>query len=817
MSSRTEREVFFEALTKKTPTERAAFLDRVCGEDKGLRERLEQLLACPMDDGFLENPLVDVRPDPAVAAMGPGGVIGRYRLLEKIGEGGMGLVYLAEQEVPLLRRVALKVIKWGMDTRAVLARFEAERQALALMDHPNIARVLDGGATETGRPYFVMEWIQGVSITEFCAKHPLPVEERLRLFLGVCDAVQHAHQKGIIHRDLKPSNVLVAIHDGVPTPKVIDFGVAKATNQRLTEKTLFTNFGTIIGTPAYMSPEQAEMSGLDIDTRSDIYSIGVLLYELLTGSQPFPEQRLRSVAHQEMQRILREEEPERPSTRFRRTTTTALPGTLAPAGARTIAHDLDAIVMKCLEKDRNRRYETANGLAADLRRHLQHEPISARPPSAAYRFQKLIRRHRVVSTAAALVVLSLILGIIVSTWALVRERASRAREQAALDQANQRLSAALGFVNQVVTNVAPEIRMVGGAAEAQKALLDAGLEFVQRLRQSSADDPASRVALARLLLYASERQSPGEPNTLGDYKWGLERAQEALQLLNDDMPHLDEVERLELLWQGHFATVQCLAGLGDWDETLRRSQELDPVLDQMERIPRLARMARRHRAMIQSDRGWVNILAGRYREALEQHLLPLLRSDWASSIQETNWNDELQIVIIARDNAGNACFFLEDFEAMVPHAAESLRISELLTQREPSNAFYLYIKAQCRAWHGLALLRTGNTQAGLGALRKARDEIESRTEKDLSSEAFRSNRMIIAAIQALAFAGWSEDSTVPLSKRRERVHEAERFLKDANAFASQVKAKSATLAAAQVQVPEAHKRLESDARTQAEP
>ena len=242
--------------------------------------------------------------------------IGRYKLLEKIGEGGMGVVYMAEQEEPVRRRVALKIIKLGMDTRQVVARFEAERQALAMMDHPNIAKVLDGGATETGRPYFVMELVQGVPITEFCDKNQLSTEERLKLFIPVCQAIQSAHQKGIIHRDIKPSNVLVTLHDGVPVPKVIDFGIAKATNQKLTEKTLFTNFATMIGTPAYMSPEQAEMSGLDIDTRSDIYSLGVLLYELLTGTTPFPEKRLRSVGYSEMQRIIVEEEPERPSTRL---------------------------------------------------------------------------------------------------------------------------------------------------------------------------------------------------------------------------------------------------------------------------------------------------------------------------------------------------------------------------------------------------------------------------------------------------------------------------------------------------------------------
>lgn len=435
-----EEAIFNAASELVDPQARAAFLDRACGADSALRARLDALLRADDDarEFFAGNPLnLEKRPglkvddEPAATmAEGLGVKVGRYKLLQKIGEGGMGVVYMAEQEQPVRRRVALKIIKLGMDTRAVIARFEAERQALALMDHPNIARILDGGETETGRPYFVMELVQGVPLIEYCDKTQSSVSARIQLFVQVCEAVQSAHQKGIIHRDLKPSNVMVTLHDGIPVPKVIDFGVAKAANQRLTEKTLFTNYGTMIGTPAYMSPEQAEMSGLDVDTRSDIYSLGVLLYELLTGAPPFSEQRLRSVGYGEMQRIITQEEPERPSTRLTKTRTlsaAARRDSKSQIGTRQseIDPDLDWIVMKCLEKDRARRYETANGIAADIHRYLENEPVMARPPSTVYKLQKFVRRNKAFVTAAASILVGLVAVIIFGTVSYRREQAAR--------------------------------------------------------------------------------------------------------------------------------------------------------------------------------------------------------------------------------------------------------------------------------------------------------------------------------------------------------------------------------------------------------
>jgi serine/threonine protein kinase len=347
-----------------------------------------------------EDLATSLAPDDAGLGEGEGATIGRYKLLQKIGEGGFGVVYMADQEEPVRRRVALKIIKLGMDTKEVIARFEAERQALALMDHPNIARILDGGATDSGLPYFVMELVRGVRITDFCDQHRYSPKQRLELFMQVCQAVQHAHQKGIIHRDLKPSNILVTLNDGVPVPKVIDFGIAKATQQRLTDKTVFTRFLQFLGTPAYMSPEQVEMTSLDIDTRSDIYSLGVLLYEFLTGKTPFDGNELLKAGLDEMRQRIREEEPLKPSTRLSTLqeaecqTAAIQRGVEAPKLINLLRGDLDWIVMKCLEKDRARRYEAAHSIAADIECHLKNEPVLARPPSSAYRFTRFLRRQR---------------------------------------------------------------------------------------------------------------------------------------------------------------------------------------------------------------------------------------------------------------------------------------------------------------------------------------------------------------------------------------------------------------------------------------
>jgi len=442
--------ILAEAMERKTAHERAAYLDDVCAGDTALREEVDSLLAQEKVIGdFLETPPLGENPVLAdsLVSEGPGTVIGRYKLLERIGEGGMAVVYMAEQEQPIRRKVALKIIKLGMDTRQVIARFEAERQALAMMDHPNIAKVFDAGATETGRPYFVMELVTGVSITQHCDQNRLTTKERLALFIQVCNAVQHAHQKGVIHRDIKPSNVMVTHHDGKPVPKVIDFGIAKATNQRLTEKTLFTRYAHLVGTPAYMSPEQAELSDVDIDTRTDIYSLGVLLYELLTGTTPFSEEELRKAGYVEMQRVIREKEPLKPSTKLttlgETSTEIARRRNSTPDQLRKVIRgDLDWIAMKALEKDRTRRYETAHALVEDITRHIQDQPVLAGPPSTVYCLGKFLRKNCVAALAVGSIVLAITVGLVLSLFFYGRaeDRAREATRQADIAE-KQRLRA----------------------------------------------------------------------------------------------------------------------------------------------------------------------------------------------------------------------------------------------------------------------------------------------------------------------------------------------------------------------------------------
>jgi eukaryotic-like serine/threonine-protein kinase len=434
--------IFLDAVEIDGPGERQAYVAAQCGDDEALRRDVEGLLAHYDPQGpFLEagarGPCAIV--DGPVVSERPGTVIGPYKLLQQIGEGGFGAVFMAEQTQPVRRKVALKVIKAGMDSRQVIARFEAERQALAMMDHQNIARVLDVGTTETGRPFFVMELVHGIPITKYCDDNHLTPRERLELFVPVCQAIQHAHQKGVIHRDVKPSNVMVTLYDGKPVPKVIDFGIAKATEQTLTERTMFTQFGQMVGTLEYMSPEQAEMSALGVDTRSDIYSLGVLLYELLTGSTPLCHKRLKEAAHADVLRMIKEEEPPKPSTRL--STTEELPSIalnrgLEPTKLRGLVRgELDWIVMKALEKDRNRRYETADGFAADVQRYLHDEAVEACPPSAMYRLRKLVRRNKGPVLAASLLVLALVGGIIGTTLGMIQATNAQAE---AVNEAKQK-------------------------------------------------------------------------------------------------------------------------------------------------------------------------------------------------------------------------------------------------------------------------------------------------------------------------------------------------------------------------------------------
>ena len=461
-TSHLEEAICIAALEIADPAQREKFLERACAGDAALRSAVREMLSLHQDaekfflrgKSAVASAQMDFAPgESQIPAKSPGSPdetdkeigsrLGHYKILQKLGEGGWGSVYMAEQEQPVRRRVAVKIIKAGMDSKSIVARFEGERQALALMDHPNIARVLDAGTTESGRPFFVMELVRGLRITTFCDENNFDTRQRLDLFIKVCHAIQHAHSKGIIHRDIKPSNILVTIIDGVAIPKVIDFGIAKAVEGRLTENTLFTAYEQFVGTPAYMSPEQAEMSGLDVDTRSDIYSLGVLLYELLAGKTPFDSKVLMQSGWDEMRKMLREKEPPAPSTMItsmgptEMKTMAGLRHAEPPKLISLLKGDLDWIVMRALEKDRNRRYQTANGFAMDVQRYLNNEPVVARPPSRMYRLQKLIRRNKVVFAATAVVAATLVAGLGISTWMFFRERESR-REQAHLrEQAQQ--------------------------------------------------------------------------------------------------------------------------------------------------------------------------------------------------------------------------------------------------------------------------------------------------------------------------------------------------------------------------------------------
>ncbi len=552
----------FERARELAGDARRAYLDEACVGNGALRaDILSMLDAAAAQGDFFSDPTRAVsRP----LSEGPGTVIGHYKLLQLIGEGGFGAVYMAEQREPIRRRVALKIIKLGMDTRQTLARFEAERQALAMMDHPNIARVLDAGATASGRPYFVMELVKGVPITEYCDTENLSLRRRLELFVDVCGAVQHAHQKGIIHRDIKPSNVLVTIADGKPIPKVIDFGIAKAMNRELTDKTLFTEYRQLIGTPQYMTPEQAEMSGVDIDTRSDIYTLGVLLYELVTGTTPFDAVALRKAGYAEIQRIIREQDPPKPSTRL-----STLGGNIdgiakrrsseSQSLPRLVRGDIDWIVMKAMEKDRTRRYETANGLAMDIKRHLASEPVLASPPSRFYRLRKLVHRNRAAFVSTLVVFIGLLAALSIASFAFLHANQERQRAEAAEEKA--RLLRHLFGGGQVSLAVLP---LENRSADPEHEYLADGLttSLIGELSRISAlrvlSDQSVRSALRHVGSQTSLREIATELKVDGVVKGWVERRGDGVRLTLQLVHALTNQNLSQLDYEDQFRNMQAI-------------------------------------------------------------------------------------------------------------------------------------------------------------------------------------------------------------------------------------------------------------------
>ena len=668
-----ERDVFINAL-QKDPAERSAYLDEACAGNPSLRRRIDALLMAHDDpDSFLDSPqnvdatsdasLVQDHDSPLIGdgvnrvdtpaatlafdlpdrqtstsarrpiTEGPGSRIGPYKLLQKIGEGGMGTVYMAEQQKPVRRRVALKIIKPGMDTDQVVVRFEAERQALALMDHHSIAKVFDAGATDTGRPYFVMELVNGIPITDYCDRANLSPRERLELFIPVCQAIQHAHQKGVIHRDVKPSNILITLHDGKPVPKVIDFGIAKAISQRLTERTMFTQFGAVVGTLEYMSPEQAEMSGMDVDTRTDIYALGVLLYELLTGTTPLQHSSLREAAFAEILRRIREEDPQKPSTRISESgenlaSISAHRKSEPVRLARLVRGELDWIVIKSLEKDRSRRYETANGFAKDIQRFLEGDPVEACPLSASYKLKKYARKHRAalatVGAFAFLLVAATLVSAGLAVWAnRERLRAVKAeigaKEQK--ERAQEREQMAIEAVKRFgdVVGETPELKNNPALAPLRYKLLKEPQAFFKRLRDRlQSDRETTPYSLSRLGEASYDLGKLTEK--IGDKADALRACEESLAIRERRVRENPSVTQFQSdLARTHSLIGRLQGDIGRQADAMASLQKARPIRERLARENPSVTQIQSELAASHANIGRLQRQMGRPLEALESH------------------------------------------------------------------------------------------------------------------------------------------------------------------------------------------------------
>ena len=741
------KSLFCQALERPPGPERDAYLDAECGENASLRAEVEALLlAHDNASGFLATAARDERGTatgparprvPAPHAEGPGTLIGPYRLLQQIGEGGMGTVYMAEQKQPVRRKVALKIIKPGMDSAQVVARFEAERQALALMDHPNIAKVLDAGTTDSGRPFFVMELVNGIPITDYCDQARLTTDERLKLFVGVCQAIQHAHQKGVIHRDIKPSNVLVTLVDGKPIPKVIDFGVAKAIGQQLTERSLFTHFGSIVGTLEYMSPEQAALSGVDVDTRSDVYALGVILYELLTGSTPLERSKLREAAYTEILRRIKEEEPPKPSARLsssgdRLGSIASTRSTDAKHLSRAVRGDLDWVVMKSLEKDRSRRYETANGFARDVERYLSGDPVEAGPPSALYRFKKLAKKHRVALNTAAAFALLLILATTVSIALMLRALAAERVAANRLDVINRanvsltnarasiqaRFDLAMEAIKTFHTGVSEDVLLSNDNLKpVRDRLLGDAAKFYKRLggQLKSGTDQASRRALGQayseMALLASKIGATDE--AIAAHRQALEvRRRLAAEPNADDETKADVGRSLNDLGF-------VLSGTSHKHEAQASYEEAQRLLESLRRGSPALTSVRHELARSLHYRGMLLSETGKPAEAIDAYRAALaIRQGLADS---DRGNTQFQYDLAAGHlDIGNLQRETGKTAEALASIEEARSIVQGLVDANPSAIKYQRVLAASHLNMGFVLHRTGKTREALVSYELAR-------------------------------------------------------------------------------------------------
>lgn len=799
--------IFEEALTKRSDAERARFLEQITSGSPRFRARLELMLEGHFQAGKFLACERQITADPRLAfdLSGPSEkaplqhMIGPYKLLEKIGEGGWGVVYQAEQTQPFRRQVALKVIKAGLDTEKVMARFEMERQALALMEHPNIARVLEAGSTDEGRPFFVMELVSGEKITAHCNQMKLPIHGRVELFIQVCHAVQHAHQKGVIHRDLKPSNILVTLQGDLALPKIIDFGVAKATrHQAFLDNTAFTAFPQFIGTPAYMSPEQAEMASQDLDTRSDIYSLGVLLYELLTGRTPFDSSELLQLGFDEMRRAIREREPTPPSERLLKLCDAELMSIaelrqVEPSKlVRQIRGDLDWIVTNCLEKDRSRRYETAHALALDLQRFLNGEVVLARPPTLTYQIQKFIRRNKVIFAASASVALTLIAGVTIASWQAIRATRAEKREAFHRELAERRLKAALKYAEDVSSrDVGLELWTLIGAARISQALTTNTVQLIGELQATEEDSPQFRQILGRLHVHLALKLGWSRGNSKWDPEAGYKAALEAVDLLRTVPEQKFPDETIYYLALAEQIAGATALAIDRPDDALRHFNEMGrwaSMITNLSSWP--GNEGRRMEAASRVSPGAVLLRKGWAGDALSNYFLPHLREVQAIGIDpKSRYTLASGPLAQAHKAVAKALAKLGRHEEALSHCRDALPYYKMLIDRGPNNAEFANDYTVMVGHLGEAHLAL-NQPEGLDRLNEALESARQLAARDPNNTGFILTEINVLQHFVQGFTAWALHSSATETERRERLDQAQTQLETADALIARLPTES---------------------------